>query len=351
MQNVNVMARVVNNQLTFVNQPGRPGTNPPGTPTVLDPLLGIAVDTIGVGAGEAFVDLLGDIATATGGRATVTTEINEDLRRFFVEELINALKGFSPQLIGYRRNSISSAGNSNENFKIEDGSHRIVLKLSWQRGESMDFTIRKDGVDVTSAGHFINGAFYKIFVLDLPAKGPGPANARGTWQLRIKGKATTPYETAAIVDGGRITYDAVFKAKRPKVGDPLDLVVRSTADGKQIGAGARVTATLTMPRTTVRDLLADKPAKELPAFEPNMPESERHLLALAQDPKTWAKLKPKRQTVVLKRSGKDVFSTRFRPQIPGIYTAVVTIEGEAAKLGKFSRTATTTVVVSEGKRP
>jgi hypothetical protein len=352
MQNVNVMARVVNDQLTFVNEPGHPATNPPGTPMVLDPSLGIAVDTIGVGAGETFVDLLGDIATATRGRTTVTTDINEDLRRFFVDELINALKGFSPQLIAYRRNIISSAGSRNENFSIDGGSHRVVLKLSWQRGESMDFTVRKDGVDVTGAGHFINGAFYKIFVIDLPAKkGGGPVNARGSWQLRIKGKAATPYETAAIVDGGRITYDAVFTAKRPKVGDPLDLVVRSTADGKPIGAGARVTATLTMPTTAIRDLLATKPSKDLPAFEPNTPETERHLLALAEDPKTWAKLKPKQKTVILRRSGKAAFRTRLHPQIPGIYMAVVTIEGEAAKLGKFARTATTTVVVTEARRP
>ena len=48
----------------------------------LDQLAGIAVDTIGVGAGQAFVGLLQDVATETGGHAQTTQTPDQQLRRF-----------------------------------------------------------------------------------------------------------------------------------------------------------------------------------------------------------------------------------------------------------------------------
>jgi hypothetical protein len=354
LQNVNpmVLERInpmipTNRELVIDNDPGRPNSNISATmpPTILNTAGGIAVDTIGIGDDAALVGLLSDIAADTGGHTLVTSTPGHDLRRFFVERLITALRGFSPQLVGYRRASIGGAGSSIETFVVEGGPRRVVLKLSWERGETMDFSVRKDGVDVTAAGRFISGEFYKIFFIDLPKKGKSPIAARGNWQVLVKGKATTAYEAAAIVDGGRITYDAVFKAKRPTVGSPFDLVVQSTAGGKPLAANARVTATLMIPTTTARDLIAANPPKEPPVFEPGMTLVERQLLALEQDPRARAKLKPRRQTVVLKRNGNGAYSTRLRPRVPGIYTAVVTIEGEAARIGKFSRTMTATTVV------
>jgi hypothetical protein len=333
----------------IINQAGRPSSNVTPAGVRLDQLNGIAVDTIGIGAGEDFAGLLSEISTETGGRPWLTTAPDDDLRRFFIEQLINALRGFSPQLVAYRRGNIGPAG-STEAFAVEDGAHRVVLKVSWKRGDSIDFSVAKDGVDVTSAGHFIGGAFYKIFVIDLPAKGPGPIAARGNWQIRIKGKAATAYQAAAIVDGGRITYDALFNARRPKVGDPLDLVVRFAAGGQPFGNSAKVTVTLMSPRTVTRDITITQP-KKLAGLEPGMTVVERQSLAVAQDPRLWNAFKPRQQTLVLKRTDKGDFRARLRPLVPGIYTAFVTIEGDAGKLGQFSRTMTATAVVYRKGNP
>ena len=342
MQNVNPMVVPVAGHHEIINQAGHPNSNVTPTNLRLDRLCDIAVDTIGIGAGEDFVGLLDDIATETGGRTWLTTAPDDDLRQFFTEQLINALRGFSPQLVAYRHGSIGGAG-SIETFAIEGGVHRVVLMVNWKRGPTIDFTVNKDGVDVTSAGQFIDGAFYKIFVIDLPAK--GPIAARGNWQVRIKGKAATAYQTAAIVDGGPITYDAKFDAKRPRVGHPLDLVVRFAAGGKPISARAKVTVTLKSPTTAAGHIVATTQPKELPALETGMTVAERRLLSLVQDPKGWAALKPKQQRLELRPTVKGEFRTRFRPRIPGIYTAFVTIEGDAAKIGSFSRTLTVTAVV------
>ena len=362
MQNLNPMVQTTvdaqgMSQLVINDEPGRQssGVSPTNPPTVLNRSIGltvtpgvpptapgIAIDTIGIGAGTAFVGLLRDIADQTGGRSWPTSDPAVDLRRFFIEQLINALKGFSPQLVAYRRGAIAPGG-STEAFAIEDGVRKLVLKVSWKPGDSIDFSVAKDGVDVTSAGRFVNGEFYKIFVIDLPAKS-GPT-ARGNWQVRIKGQATTPYEAAAIIDGGSISYDAMFVAKRPRVGVPLDLVVRLTADGKPIRRSPKVTVTLTSPRLAVGDIIATIHPKELKAFEPGITSAEAQMLSLTQDPKRWAALKPRRKTIVLKATDKGDFRTQFLPKIPGIYTAFVTIEGEDARIGQFSRTLTVTEVV------
>ena len=49
------------------------------------------------------------------------------------------------------------------------GGRKLVLKLSWKRGSKIDFSVAKDGVDVTAVGRFIVGDFYRIFVIDLPS--------------------------------------------------------------------------------------------------------------------------------------------------------------------------------------
>lgn len=73
--------------------------------------------------------------------------------------------------------------------------------------------------------------------------------------------------------------------------------------------------------------------------------TDQRLLALAQDPKRWAAIKPRIQRLVLRQNDKGDFRTRFRPLVPGIYTAFVSIEEEADKIGRFSRTVTPIAVV------
>ena len=138
---------------------------------------------------------------------------------------------------------------------------------------------------MTAAGRFVNGAFHKIFVIDLPAK--GGITARGNWQLRIKGKAATTYETAAIVDGGPITYDARFDLKRPRAGDPLSLVVRVTANGKLLSRPPNVTVTLMSPGAAVGDIIATIKPTELKAFEPGTTRARRRCSPLHKTPECW----------------------------------------------------------------
>lgn len=311
-----------------------------GQPTTFLNTLGIPIDTIGIGAAESFLALLRDISQKTNGRSWSTTDA-VDLQHFFVESLINALKGFSPQLVAYRHGSLGSKG-STQDFVIENGPRKLVLEVSWKRGDSLDFSVAKDGVDVTGVGRFISSPTHKIFVIDLPAKG---ITARGNWQLRINGKAGTAYETAAIIDGERISYDASFDVQRPRSGDALDLVVRLTTHRQPIRGQANVKVVWKTPRVTLGDILANYKPKDPPGAEPGTSALERKILALSYDPRVREALQPRTQNEELKSNDKGEFRKQFRPKIPGVYSAMVTIEGEDAKLGKFSRTLTVTTVV------
>jgi len=350
MQNVNPMVRNVGGELRIDDEPGRPssGVMVPATPFVLNHQLGvtaqqlrpISIDTIGIGAGDTFVTRLAEIALATNGHTRATVDIDL-LRQFFVDELINALKGFSPQLVDYRRGAVARNG-STEAFVIEDGVRKLVLKTSWKRGQWLDFTVAKDGVDVTSRGRFIKGDFYKIFVIDLPAKGIA---TRGNWQVKINGKSGTAYEAAAIVDGSAITYDSAVSVKQPRAGDPLELVMRVTARGQPVSSKSRATVTWHTPTATAGDIIAKYVPKELPALEPGMSLGERQLLALTQDPKSLALLKGKSNKLVVKPTSKGDFRVRLSTGVPGIYTVFITVKRNDAKLGAFSRTMAITVAV------
>ena len=352
MQNVNPMVRAVAGHHEIANEPGRPNSNVTPTNIRLDQLAGIAVDTIGVGAGQAFVGLLQDIATETGGHAQTTQTPDQQLRRFFVETLINALRGFSPQLIAYRHGTIAAEG-GRETFAVEDGGRKLVLKVSWKRGSKVDFSVARNGVDVTAAGRFVRGEFYGIFVIDLPARGPnGPIGARGDWQLRITGKAGTPYEAAAIVDTERTSYGGAFEDGRPRVGDLVALTVRVAADKRPMKGPVRVTAALLAPGVAVGNVIAGLPAidpDKLRGAEPGATAGERALLAVAQSPRQWAAVKMASDRLELAPDGKGGFRTAFRPQHPGIYLAVVEIAGTDPEIGSFTRTLTATTVVGFGR--
>ncbi|HEU5445386.1 MAG TPA: hypothetical protein VFU70_07460, partial [Pseudolabrys sp.] len=307
------------------------------------------IDTIGIGTGNAFTGLLSSIAGESGGRTWVTTAPDDQLREFFVEELINVLRSFSPQLIDYRRGAIGSNG-SIEPFIVEGGARKLVLKLSWRRGQDMTIRVEKDGADVTGAGRIVSGAFYKIFVVDFPAKGPGGAlTSQGTWRLAIGGKPGARYEAAAIADTERVMIDASFVARSPIVGESLAFEVRTIIDGKTFPGKSKVDAILQRPAIAAGELAADR--KQIEAvrnLEPGMSMAEQASLALTLDPRTAKRLRPTTQRLALSPSAEGVYRGSFRPSIPGIYAVVVSVEGDDEGIGHFQRRATVMTVIGPG---
>ena len=330
MQNVNPMVHELSAtppQHNISDEPDRP---PSGlTPIALNELGDITVDTIGVGAGQAFLALLGDIAIETGGvtRATVNAE---DLRQFFVEELIETLRGFSPQLIAYRRGTLATA-NASELFIVNRGARKVVFKISWPHGQRLDLRIFKDGIDATASARVVAGKFYRIFAFDMPAKA-APGALAGNWRIALTGEPGVTYEAAGLVDEPELQYRVRLERARSRVDPPLRLAVQVWAGKRPVDGAVTVTAEIARPRVAIGNLLAQAGAAEKvpPATEPGMTVAERRLVALASDRKAWPVLVPQRQIIRLQGGKGD-----YRAAIPNATCQ----DSIASPCGSSARTA------------
>ncbi len=306
-------------------------------------MLGFAVDTIAIGDG-AFTDRLVQIAGDTGGVFETTLAPAQDLREYFVEELISSLRGFSPQLVAYRRGSTTGDATV-ETFAVNEGADKVILKLSWRRGAELELRVENGGRDVTKAGRMVRGPFYRIFVLDLPAElDRQPITAGGDWSMTITGDAGIGYEAAAIVDEPALSYRATVTSPDFRAGSPLDLELALFDGERPIAAGVEVTARVLTPATSVGTLLATQttPQGALPALaEPGSSPGQRKLALLLQDEKHWQSLQPVAQSVTLRGSGDG----HYRASFPGAVVAggtrvIFTVEGEDPRLGRLQRSRT-----------
>jgi hypothetical protein len=345
MQNVNPMV-VPPQHVAIDNVTGRPGSGvPPETPPLhLDAQSPLKIDTIAVGAG-AFVDVLSDIAAHGQGLSRQTLDAN-DLRQFFVEQLIDTLRDGSPQLIGYRRGALVGT-RATESFRVNKGARKLLFKVSWRAGQRLDVRVFKNGVDMTGSDRVVAGGFYRILAISSSKGRREPAS--GEWRVRISGKPGTAYEAAAIVDEKELHTRARLE-RLPNAA--LGLSVQVGKGRRTIDGPLAVTATLTRPRVAIGDVLAGvKPIKPGGGgTEPGMTDAERRVAALLQDPAAREKLRPVTETIRLQGDNKGGFrAVLANAGIPGNYRAEVRIVGADRALGPLERSRTVSATVRFGE--
>jgi hypothetical protein len=346
MQNVNPMV-LPPQHVTIDNETGRPSSGVSPTGMRLDALSPLRIDTIAVGAG-AFVNVLSDIAAHGRGLSRPTLDAN-DLRQFFVEELIDALRTTSPQLIGYRRGTLRGTS-ATESFLVNRGARKLLFKVSWQRGQRLDVRAFKDGVDMTSSARVVAGEFYRILAIN-PSKGARDP-ASGEWRLRISGKPDTAYEAAAIIDDKELRYQARLERLDGQAGAMLALAVQVDKERRPIDGPITVTATMTRPRVAIGNVLAAmKPLRPgSRGSEPGMTEAERRVAAFLQDQKQRDALRPVTETIRLDGDNRGGFrAVLANASVPGLHRVEVRIAGEDRQLGRFERSQTVTAMVRFGE--
>jgi hypothetical protein len=343
MQNVNPMV----NTTTFViaNEAGRPasGVSPTSPATDLNSALGRKASTIGVGATPAFVSLLSSIATETGGLFKLTTAPDVDLRRFYIEELIDVLRNFSPQLVGYRYGTMASDA-ATETFTANASARKVILKLSWQRPQQFKFRVEKDGIDVTANGKMINGPFYQIFSIEVPATVGGQSVAAGgDWQMRISGRPGATYEAAAIVDEEEFKYQVSMGPGNLLAGQPLRLSARLKFANLPV-TDAQVTARLLRPKQGWGTLLSKTRTPAAPSGiqqEPLANAAQRKLALLLRDNAFYQALQPVGEAVSFTNNGDGTYTANVtNTGISGAYTVIFQINGTRADIGTYRRTET-----------
>jgi hypothetical protein len=335
MQNVNPMVQPI---------PGEPAfeiaSNPP---TRLDECTGAPVNTIAIGTGQPFLDRLQQIATATGGQSSAIDDAS-GLRQMFIDQLIGTLSTSSPQLVAYRH-GVLQADNATEQFAANATARKVLFSVSWQRGQTLEVQVFKNGVDTTSSARVASGPFYRILTFEPP----GPAGGvGGQWEVRIAGPLGAPYEASAIVDEAALSYRVQLGSLRNLVGSPLDLAVQVLGDKRPVDGRVSVTAVLERPRVAVGNLLEQvkAPGRSAPGAEPKSTIAEQKLAALIGDIEKLKEARSPLEAVRLASDGNGGFRAALpNATVPGLYRVTLRIAGEDGKLGAYERQATVSAIV------
>ncbi|MGH7713958.1 MAG: VWA domain-containing protein [Gemmatimonadaceae bacterium] len=351
MQNVNPMVDATTFVIDNVASKPNSNVNPTMPPTDLNAALGIKVNTIGVGATPAFVDLLDDIAAQTNGLFKLTTAPDDDLRRFYIEDLIDVLRTFSPQLIAYRYAALP-ADTASQVFTTNVTARRVVFKLSWKRGSQFGLRVVKNGVDLTRYGRLISGAFYRIFSIDVPAMVSGqPVTPGGDWQVIVSGTKGTSYEVAGIVEEEVLKYEFTLGGPTHVAGSPLPLSLRLTFAGQPV-TDARVSARVLAPRQSLATLLSTNPTPAAPAgfqYETGATAAQRKFQLLLGDSAFRSAMQPAPNAITFTNNGNGTYSASYaNTSITGPYSVIFTVEGQRADIGTYSRTESRSVSVRFG---
>ena len=358
MQNVNPMVVRIDDSpppdafhLDIDNVSGKPSSNiSPSVPiSTLDEELGIKINTIGVGASPAYIEMLTDIADKTSGLTKITTAPDNDLRRFYVEELIDVLRDYSPQLLGYRYGTLTGSPVT-ESFQVDEGASKLILKCSWKTGAKLSFTVSKDGTNVPLSDATVYGPFYQIFVLDLE-KDP-TLTSGGEWQMHISGTEGASYEVAAIADEHKLDYEISVGEQNQTAGDPLHLDVRLTYDRKPI-TDARVRARIFRPQIGLGTLLSTSkaPATVPDKFRPEVQSTpgQLKLQKLLSVNSFQQRLRPNETLVEISNNGDGSYSTAFSDtELNGVYRVVFDIDGNHGTAGEYRRTESLSAMFSYG---
>ncbi len=321
-------------------------TNPP---TDLDDDLNININTIGVGTTPAVESQLEDIASGTEGITKITNAPDEDLRRFFVEELVDVLRDFSPQLMAYRKNTLN--GSRSEVFNVNATAQEIVFKVSYDVGDEVNINILKGNENVTRLAEITSGRFYRIYSFPFERLVLlQDSRFDGAWQINLRSQRATNYEIALIVDEATIDYNLSVGGPYG-VGEPLQLSADILINDFSTIEDITVTASIDRPREGLGTLLSTIPVTGTApvSLEPNQKLGAQKLARLYQNLDFLSRLRPDNTSLTLSPGADRVFRASFEnTNVPGTYTITYQVSGTHPLTGPFEREEKQSVTVRFG---
>ncbi len=337
-----------------IRDTGRAGSGvaPTTPPTQLDPALDITVNTIGVGVTAAYDAELSAISGGTDGLHKTTNNADADLRRFYIEQLVDALRDASPQLVDYRYARTGRRGADAQSFGINAGAKKVVFSVSWQRGDQqLDVAIFKDGEDVTKqADKQRNGRFYDVLSFDTDRDQGAGLSSGGEWEVRVKGPRRVHYEVAVLADDGMLDYAFEAIPGLLRAGDTSVLAAEVQLNGLPYGDHVAVSVEIGIPREGLATALAQTPTPSglKPQNGETLAEAKLRYLLL-ESPEFRKRISRHRRAKDLERSGAGRFSLPFSDTtVAGTYKLSFLIKGSGPRTGDFVRREERFFVVEAG---
>ena len=310
-------------------------------PLALDLSLGIPVDTIGVGVGDAWLSLLGDISLATGGVSRATISPDEDLAAFFTDNIVDTLQGFSPQRVARARGALAETPASYR-FPVNANVRRIMLTL---RGD-VSASVARDDQDMTAQGRLIARTGYQLWTMALP---PGPA---AVWTVTLAGQPAAKYDISLLVDEPELDFRVSAGRRNYLVGESLQMEATVTVGGSAIQTPVDVNVTLHRAAESVANVLASQTLftpQQTTGTEPGDTPAHKSFTRLMRSEELRARLAPTSLTQPLTLDGRGRYTGQSAAlTVPGSRLLEFVVSGEHPRLGRFQRSRSVSVMVGTG---
>lgn len=362
-----------------VSLPGPPYGNsdvdPHPSPLEINDELGVRIFSIGINATGDYADLLMKLADSTDGTHNIEPAADAlKFDQFFTQSFVDMMRGCSPQLIDYRFGTLSNETKT-EVFAVEEGVNHVLLKLSGKTtdGSNLRFSVRKDGEDLTHAGHVSDKAHYRIYSIDLPATTGGKTiQAAGDWEMVISGKSDMDYRACAIVDNAPLRYESTVGWQYNFAGNPLELAVSLFDNLGRPIEDASVTADIYNPSRKWDRILSNASVARMLRWRFSVLKKDLNYLdglyrtdsvlvdlpdhaarkrqLLIQSKKFSRFFKPEQASVSLIYQGNGLYSLKYTgTRKTGIYKIDFRIEGKLKGRGEFRRIETRSGIIHFGK--
>ncbi len=348
MQNRDPMIELTAGTYEIINT-GRAGSgvSPTVPPTQLNTALDITFNTIGVGVTPTYEAELSAMAAATDGLHKSTNNADADLRRFFIEQLVDILRTASPQLIDYQ---YANSGRKSESVFVDNGSKELLFAISWNRraADQLRFKIYKDGKDVTDfATERKQNNFYELVSFDL--KSLKQQELSGTWEVRLQDDGNIDYEVAVLSDHISLDYQLAAYPTVLRAGKSVMLSAETEQNGLPFGDGIRARVRIEKPTQSLTNLLSLTKAERV---DPQNGETHaeaklRHLLQTNEEFRK--RLTTKTSVRHLRRKTAGRFTVPFfDTKVAGTYKLTFFLQGNGEQSGKFTRQEERYFVVNPG---
>lgn len=342
----------------------------------------IPIHTIGTGVstGSSWWTLLVDMANQSHSTAKshFTTEPDENLEDFFLEDLVECLKADPVEKVKTVRGVITQNDSpKQELFELNSTVRQATFALSWRGTQRDDEALTFNLVAPNGNGTTIptglqqiqTGTFYRIATVRFPLDVHGSRiNPAGTWKLVIRPHnmevSQVSYRAHLIVDDAEVRYHFDVPSGRYGVGEVIPLTFWSQAGNRTLtNLKGTVTATVARPPIGFGSFLAKHRVSgnelarriDLSGDRFALPAAKKSYI-LMKNEALRKELVPKIDKIKLYDDGRaehgdakamdGVYSALYKnTRRPGFYNFRFSVNARDAKVGTISRSESTAVSI------
>jgi choice-of-anchor B domain-containing protein len=300
------------------------------------------VYTVGTGvSGVDWETLLADIANQTNGRHHFTDAPDQDLRDFFEDHLVRALRGQTVQSVGTEGGYLDD-GVSHQ-FVESGTARRIAVTVSWDGDGEPDLSVvAPDGTTLPDPHHEQRGEYHRVASYRVPIVVDGRAvETQGRWTIRISGTEGIPYRVSMLVDDWELHPRIDLPSGPVDIGERLSIAGWLEEAGQPVPGIEHLRGTLTCPTVALGEQLSEVGVPDDVDDPERLDARERAVAALSIEQRDDA-----RRRTSLELTGTDErLETAVWPTVPGSYSLSLHLTGTTETGTPVQRRDSATVVV------